>query len=65
MQNAQQIERKAERMMDELDKAFLGGAYDQEEYDFAVRDIENWTRDQYKDCQEQRKRREQQSAYRR
>ena len=42
-----QIERRAERMMDHLDRVFLNGDIDQKTYDLAVADLDRWAEAQY------------------
>jgi uncharacterized membrane protein len=41
-----EIEIKAEKMMDRLDKSFMAGKISEEEYRKSVRDIDNWVRSQ-------------------
>ncbi len=41
-----QIERKVERFVDHLDRAFTAGQIDQAAYDSAMRDIDDWARAQ-------------------
>jgi phage-related minor tail protein len=41
-----QIERKAERHMDQLDQQLLTGSITQEEYDEETREIEKWVQDE-------------------
>lgn len=44
----EQIERRAEREMDRLDKQLLSGALTQAEYDEEVRELDRWAREEYR-----------------
>ncbi len=48
MLTVEQIERKAERMMDTLDRALMRGDMSQETYDVEVKGIDDWAKEQYK-----------------
>lgn len=37
-----QIERRAEKMMDALDRKFMAGQIDQKTYDSNVKDLDRW-----------------------
>lgn len=43
-----QIERKAERAMDYLDRQFMAGVYSQAEYDRKVKELDAWSEGQWK-----------------
>jgi hypothetical protein len=46
-----EIEIKAERMMDRLDKSFMAGKISEEEYKKSVKDIDKWVRSQLRFCE--------------
>lgn len=43
-----QIERRAERMMNALDRAYLASGMTEAEYREEIRKIDNWARDEYR-----------------
>ena len=43
-----QIERRVERMMDHLDRVYLNGGMTQDDYDKAVRDLNEWSKHEYR-----------------
>ncbi len=46
-----EIEIKAERMMDRLDKSFMAGKISEDEYKKSVKEIDNWVRSQLRFCE--------------
>jgi hypothetical protein len=44
----EQIERIAEREMNRLDKELMNGTITQEEYNQEVRELDQWTREEYR-----------------
>lgn len=44
----EQIERRAEQMMDRLDRDYLNSPMSQEEYEAGIRKIEIWVRGEYR-----------------
>ena len=42
------IERRVERMMDHLDRVYLNGDMMQDDYDKAVRDLDEWSEHEYR-----------------
>jgi len=42
------IERRVERMMDHLDRVYLNGGMTQDDYDKAVRDLDEWSKHEYR-----------------